>query len=128
LFALLFASCGDDEPHAIETRAKLTACGSLPDRRMDAPASEAELRALECLRSAAQTGGTAEVSYAFLTTEGDPIRYWLRVLDDGSVEMYEHSMDSFGPSGWRYFATCDIAVSDLVSMPPPGGCGDGFEL
>jgi hypothetical protein len=89
--------------------------------------SAAEIEALDCLRSAAKSGASAEMSYAFLTTEGDPVRYWLRVKG-GPVEMFEHSDDSFGPSGWTYFASCDIAVSELVALPLPERCGEGSKL
>jgi hypothetical protein len=89
--------------------------------------SAAETEALDCLRTAAKSEGSAEMSYAFLTTEGDPIRYWLRVTG-GSVEMFEHSDDSFGSRGWKYFASCDIAVSKLVALPLPELCGEGSKL
>ena len=125
--ALLLVACGSDQPHAFAARNKLPGCGSLPDRRFDAPMSAAETEALDCLRTAAKSGGSAEMSYAFLTTEGDPIRYWLRV-HGGSVEMFEHSDDSFGTRGWKYFASCNIAVSELVALPLPELCGEGSKL
>jgi len=125
--ALLSVSCGSDEPHAFAEREKLPDCGSLPDRGFDASMSAAETEALDCVRSAAASGGSAEMSYAFLTTEGDPMRYWLRVKG-GSVEMFEHSDDSFGSKGWTYFASCDLEVSELVALPLPERCGEGSKL
>lgn len=124
---LLLVSCGSDEPSAFAEREKLPDCGSLPDRGFDAPMSTEETEALNCLQSAAASGDSAEMSYAFLTTEGDPMRYWLRVKG-GSVEMFEHSDDSFGSKGWTYFASCDLAVSELVALPLPERCGKGLKL
>jgi len=125
--ALLLVACGSDAPQAFAARNKLPSCGSLPDRSFDAPMSAAETKALDCLRTAAKSGGSAEMSYAFLTTEGDPIRFWLGV-NGGSVEMFEHSDDSFGTKGWQYFASCDIAFPKLVALPLPELCSEGSKL
>ena len=126
--ALLLASCGADEPRAFTSREKLPTCGSLPARRRDAPISADEQQALECLRSAFQAGSSAEANYAFLTTEGDPIRFWIRIVDRVHIEMYEHSSDSFGEAGWRYFPSCEIATADLASLPLSETCGNGSKI
>ena len=83
--------------------------------------------ALDCLRTAAKSGASVEMSYAFLTTDGDPIRYWLRV-SGGSAEMFEHSEDLFGAKGWKFFASCSIAVSELIVRPLTELCGEGSKL
>jgi hypothetical protein len=123
--SLLVTACGSGQPDSFAKRDKLPGCGELPDGHISAPLSVVEKEALACMRSAAKSGRAAELSYAFLTTEGDPIRYWLRVRVGGSVEMFEYSKDSFGPSGWTYFASCDIAVAELVALPSPDACGRG---
>jgi hypothetical protein len=122
------AGCGDDQPDVFASREQLPACGSFPDRRPDAPLTAAEQNGLDCVRAALAAGTGAELSYAFLTTEGAPVRYWLRVLPGGAVEMYEHSSDTNGPSGWTRYTSCTITEAELATPPLPGPCASSARL
>jgi len=61
---------------------------------------------LSCLRKAFRSGSGAELAVHQFTTEGDPVISYVRVVPDGSVEVYvDSTRDAFGSGRWSY-STC----------------------
>ena len=102
-------------------------CGTIGAHQPNKPITAADRAVISCLIEAKSSGAKAEMSFTRLSTEGDPIRYWIRVLGSNTVEQFEHSSDSFGEKGW-FVSECAGVSTDPTDYPLPTGCGERKKL
>jgi hypothetical protein len=71
--------------------------------------------AVECLEAARTSGAGGELVLTSLTTEGDPIIEYRRVMPTGTTEVYtDATKDKFGDGRWQ-FGSCDRPTSAMDS-------------
>lgn len=72
-----------------------------------------------CLLTAFETGGSGELISTTTSVEGDPITRIIRVLDDGTVEMFvDATRDAYGSGEWERFR-CSALVPVAEFNDPP---------
>lgn len=114
-----------EPPPAFDHRAPLPSCGTLTAVGATAELSDADHAALACLRSALATKGSAELHFTTTTVEGGAIELWVRI-DNGAIEQYVDSRDSYGRRGWFYDTIC--ASLDNDPQPVALNCHASMEL
>jgi len=98
---------GARAPAALQERSVLPQCTpiTVPQGRPVPAALQ------DCLLSASAQREGAEVLLTSLTTEGDPIKTYYRVLPDAGVEVFtDATADSFGSGEWRHDRCPDVAA------------------
>jgi hypothetical protein len=119
--ALLATACGilqGPAPEWVVNRQPLPACGT--EVLEQGQAGEPELR--RCLLEAFEEGRGAELITTRPTIEGDPVTEYLRVHENGVVEMFiDATRDQFGSGEWERMV-CDglTPVEDLEDAPDAG--------
>ena len=122
-------------PAAILAAAVLTGCGMLPTtppawvvNRRPLPAcgieelgqgeaGDEEVRG--CLLAAYQEGRAAEMISTFPTIEGDPITRYIRVHENGVVEIFvDATRDRFGSGAWERVRCEALVPVEQVNDPP----------
>jgi hypothetical protein len=122
LVALTVTGCGHGEPGAFRARPALRSCGVVDRRPNAVGADAANAVASDCFAAARMAVAAAEIELVFSTTEGAPIRHWLRTFSDGTVEQFEHvSGDQFGAASWTVVRCAAITI-DRAGNPTPTGC------
>ena len=119
--ALLATGCGilqGPAPEWVVNRQPLPACGT--EVLEQGQAGEPELR--RCLLEAFEEGRGAELITTRPTIEGDPVTEYLRVHENGVVEVFiDATQDQFGSGEWERMV-CDglTPVEDLEDAPDAG--------
>ena len=110
--AALTACGGDPVQEQWESREDLPSCGSISLSQGEALEVAGEEQ-LACLEDALASGRGAELTVTLLTTEGDPITEYRRVLPDGSTEVYvDSTQDTFSDQRWGH-GSCEKPESAL---------------
>ncbi|WP_238985789.1 hypothetical protein [Kineococcus radiotolerans] len=100
-------SAGGRAPAAFRERSAVPQCASITVPQ-GGPASSA---LQDCLLGAAAQREGAEVLVTSLTTEGDPIKTYYRVVPGGEVEIFtDATADSFGSGKWSHDWCPDVAA------------------
>ncbi|MDQ2674284.1 MAG: DUF4362 domain-containing protein [Chloroflexota bacterium] len=102
-------------PDWITNRLPLTSCGVEDlgvERTFDADARS-------CLLAAHQRGSGAELISNVVSIEGDPITRYLRVHDNGVIELFvDATRDRYGSGRWERLR-CDRLVPVAEANDPP---------
>jgi hypothetical protein len=116
--AALLTACGllpSAPPDWVVNRQPLAACGE--EVLEQGESSDAAARA--CLFDAYQAGRGAELITTQPTIEGDPWTRYIRVHDNGVVELFvDATRDRFGSGRWERFL-CERLVSVEEANDPP---------
>ncbi|HEX7197715.1 MAG TPA: hypothetical protein VF364_12895 [Candidatus Limnocylindria bacterium] len=113
--AILVAGCGilpGHVPEWVANRQPLESCGEETPEGLNADARA-------CILDAYETGSGAELISTQNSVEGDPITRYIRVHENGVVEIFhDATRDSFGSGEWeRLLCAGLIPVAD-VNDPP----------
>lgn len=111
------AGCADTTPRAFTGRTALPSCGEVERSPLAVPVSPDRQAALDCFATARTSRQAAEIVINGFSTEGDPMKYWVRTLTDGTAEYWSHSK-----GGW-YYAACASLMLDAAGYPTPAECG-----
>ena len=114
LAAAVLAGCGilpSAPPEWVVNRQPLESCGEEIDTLNAA--------ARACLLEAFESGRGAEIISTQATIEGDPITRYIRVHDNGVVEIFiDATRDRFGSGEWERLV-CDRLVPVAEANDPP---------
>ena len=109
LAILALAGCGllsSDQPDWVANRKPLPACGEETVVRGDT-----NLEARQCLYEAYLNGQDAELISTEAITEGRRLTRYMRVHENGTIEMFTDATgDPLGPGGWKR-ETCGQLLS-----------------
>lgn len=110
-------------PAAVADREPLSSCGT-EATPPDGPGSE-EAAARKCLLEAFRDGRSAELRRDYKTDEGDVVAELVRVLADGSVEIFvDATRDPNGTGAWTRRMCEGIAAIDGPLIFELVGCGE----
>ena len=121
LAAAVLTGCGllaPGTPDWVTNRNPLPACGE--EVREPGQAGDREMRT--CLLEAFEAGEGAELISTHRSIEGDPITEYIRVHENGVVELFaDATQDRFGSGEWeRFLCTGLVAMEDEVFVT--AGC------
>ena len=112
------AGCGllpGPEPDWITNRLPLTSCG-VEDVGVE---GDYDAGARDCLLAAYEAGEGAELISTQTSVEGDPITRYLRVHENGVIELFvDATRDRYGSGTWERL-TCDRLVPVAEANDPP---------
>jgi hypothetical protein len=118
MIGALLVACGlvaGPDPDWITNRLPLTSCG-VEELGLEG-AYDADARA--CLLAAHESGGGAELVTTVTSIEGDPITRYLRVHENGVIELFvDATRDRFGSGEWERFRCDDLVPVADASDPP----------
>jgi hypothetical protein len=116
LAAILVTGCGLlPAPDWVVNRRPLPSCGE--EMLEQGEGGDVALRT--CLLEAYQEGRPAELVSTQPTIEGDPITRYIRVHENGVVEIFhDATRDRFGSGGWERLV-CDRLVPVAEANDPP---------
>jgi hypothetical protein len=113
--ALALGACGllpSTQPDWIVNRQPLAACGV-----EDANAFNADAR--RCLLAAHEAGTGAELISTMTSVEGDPITRWIRVHENGTIELFvDATQDAYGSGEWERYR-CERLIPVAEANDPP---------
>ena len=116
--ATLVVGCGllaGPVPEWVANRQPLESCGE-EDLDRDEPYDEIARR---CLFDAYQAGRGAELITSALSIEGDPIVRYIRVHENGVVEIFhDATRDRFGSGEWERLVCSELDPVAEVNDPP----------
>jgi hypothetical protein len=96
--AVVIAGCGTLQPDWVVNRLPLPSCGE--EVLEQGEAADAEVRT--CLLDAYLAGRGAEMISTQPTIEGDPITRYIRVHENGVVEIFvDATRDQYGSESWE---------------------------
>ena len=109
VIGLALAACGllpTGQPGWVANRTPLDSCGEERQVRGDT-----DVEARQCLLDAFEAGQAAELISTEAITEGREVTRYIRVHEDGTIEMLtDMTRDSLGPGGWKR-ETCGQLLS-----------------
>jgi 4-amino-4-deoxy-L-arabinose transferase-like glycosyltransferase len=110
-------------PAQVADRDPLPSCGT-EITPPDGP-GPAEAAARQCLLAALQSGEGAELQRDYKTEEGQPVSEFIRVLSDGSVEVFvDATLDSYGSGAWERRVCDGLAAAAGSIVFELRGCGE----
>jgi hypothetical protein len=117
---ILVAGCGvlapASQPDWITNRLPLTLCG-VEDVAQGGEGMNIDAR--RCLLAAYQAGDGAELISTQPTIEGDPITRYIRVHENGTVELFvDATQDAFGSGRWERYR-CERLLTVAEPNDPP---------
>ena len=118
LILLVLAGCGFfavPPPDWVVNRQPLESCGEEAYGRGEG----VDVAARQCLLAAFEAGRGAELITTMTSVEGDPITRYIRVHENGTVEIFhDASQDQYGSGGWERLR-CERLVSVEEANDPP---------
>ncbi len=120
--AALLAGCGSlaaPTPDWVTNRNPLPTCG-VEELGADLAYDE---RARACLMGAYQAGRSAELITHQVTDEGDPITGWVRVHENGVIELFvDATLDRAGSGTWERWGCEALSHEDGSRVFVADGC------
>jgi hypothetical protein len=114
LLVAVGSGCGSSSnaPEAFENRSEFTDCGKAS--YTNARTELAPDGPVDCLKRAHSAGDEAELRVRVQGTEGDDLRWWVRSLDTGEVEVFVDQSDDPLRSGsaWVRFVCPELRFGD----------------
>ncbi len=118
LLAILLCGCGvlpSVEPEWVVNRKPLESCG----REQVGHGEGIDVAARTCLLQAFEDGRGAELVSTVTSIEGDPITRFVRVHENGTVEIFvDATRDRFGSGEWERLR-CDSLLPVAEANDPP---------
>ena len=115
---LLLAGCGifsGPPPDWVTNRQPLDSCGEEDYGRGEG----VDVEARQCLLAAFEAGRGAELITTMTSVEGDPVTRYIRVHENGTVEIFhDASRDQYGSGGWER-SRCERLVPVEEANDPP---------
>lgn len=72
-----------------------------------------------CLLEAFESGGSAELTSTMTSVEGDPTTRIIRVLEDGTVEVFiDATRDNYGSGEWERLRCAALVPVAEINDPP----------
>lgn len=72
-----------------------------------------------CLLEAFESGGSAELTSTMTSVEGDPTTRIIRVLEDGTIEVFvDATLDNYGSGEWERLRCAALVPVAEVNDPP----------
>jgi hypothetical protein len=112
-----------EAPARFRDRTPLPSCGTISAGSGATALSEQDRGMADCLLNAFEAGEPGEVAVVLVTTEGDPVFVWVRVLGSGQVEQFvDSTADTFGSGRWAFASCTTVGVTER-GVPVADGCG-----
>jgi hypothetical protein len=110
-------------PAQVADRDPLPSCGT--EITPPGGPGPAETTARKCLLEALQSGESAELQRDYKTEKGEPVSELIRVLPDGSVEVFvDATHDSYGSGAWEHRVCDGLVAAEGTKVFELSRCGE----